>query len=107
MRKYHPAVYQKLQREDEGERRLFFTSILTKGQQDGYVREDVDIMFQIYLLDRQLHFLGEPESLEHLEYTFAQIISTILDNFILALATDKGREEFERLSREEKMLQEE
>ena len=97
MRKYHPTVYQKLQQEDEEERKQFFTHMLSKGQQDGYIRKDVDVDFQIYLLDRQLHFLGEPEALDHLEYTFAQIISTILDNFILALATDKGRQEFERL----------
>ena len=75
----------------------FFTHILTKGIKEGYFREDADIEFQIYLFGKQLQFLREPETTTQMEYPFARVISAILDNFMLALATEKGRKEFEQL----------
>jgi len=100
MRKYHPAVYQKFRETEAEETKQFFTHILTKGIKEGYFREDVDVEFQIYLFGKQLQFLREPEVTTQMEYPFARVIPAILDNFMLALATEKGRKAFEKLQQE-------
>ena len=100
MKKYHPTVHQRIAEIDSDFTKNFFTALLTNGMKGGYIREGIDIELQIYLLGKQLEFLREPEVISNMTYPIERVISTILDNFLLSIASEKGRKEIERLHEE-------
>lgn len=58
---------------------------------------------QMLLLNRQLSFLEELERPLDTDYPVPLLISTIVDNFILSISTERGRKEFENIKKEEKI----
>ena len=96
IKKYHPAVYKKLTEEEEKAKQGFLEILLDKGISEGYFRKDIDKKLQIYLLSTPLTYLGDPELISRLEYPVYTIVCTVLDNFVRAIATEKGLKEIER-----------
>lgn len=105
MKKYHPAVYQRIGDQDEESTKAFLVSLLDDGIKKKYFRDDIDKELQLYLLSKQLHFLREPDVVSKLSYPLSVILSTIFINFIYAIATEMGIKEFERLKNESKLTE--
>lgn len=105
MKKYHPAVYQRIGEKDEESTKIFLVTLLEDGIKKEYFRNDIDKELQLYLLSKQLHFLREPDIVSQLSYPLSKILSTIFINFIYAIATEKGIKEFERLKNESKQTE--
>lgn len=97
LRKYHPAVYERVAKQEEESTKKFLVALLDNGIKQELFRKDIDKELQLYLLGKQLHFLKDPEITSKLEYPISVIISTIFINFIYAISTEKGLKEFERL----------
>ena len=76
-------------------------AVLNRGVAEGFLRSDTDMKLQTYLLTKQFSFFKEQELANVMEYPKADMVSVIIDNFILALATEKGRDEFEKIKKEE------
>lgn len=102
MKKYHPAVYQRIAEQDEESTKRFMENLVNYGIRTKYFRDDIDKELQLYLLNKQLYFLREPDIVSQLKYPLSRILSTIFINFIYAIATEKGIKEFERLKNKTK-----
>lgn len=100
IKKYHPEVHQRISDCDTVFINNLMTQLLESGIRKKYFRKDIDMDIQIYLFGKQLSFLGEPEMMSQISYPIPVIISTIIDNFILSIATPAGVKEHERLCRE-------
>ena len=90
IRKYHPAVYERVAKQEEESTKKFLVALLDNGIKQELFRKDIDKELQLYLLK-------DPEITSKLEYPISVIISTIFINFIYAISTEKGLKEFERL----------
>lgn len=99
LRKYYPSVFQKLRAEDESFSKRFLETLIEQGIEQGYFRKEIDTDIQVYLFSKQLRFLQEPDNLTDYTYPLQKIVSTIIDNFLLAIATKKGLETFEEMQR--------
>lgn len=102
VKKYHPEVYGKILREESKFMETIMAAVLNRGVAEGFLRSDTDMKLQTYLLTKQFSFFKEQELANVMEYPKADMVSVIIDNFILALATEKGRDEFEKIRKEEK-----
>ena len=102
LRKYHPAVYERVAKQEEASTKKFLVALLDSGIKQKLFRADIDKELQLYLLGKQLHFLRDPEITSKLEYPISIIISTIFINFIHAISTEKGIKEYERLKNKAK-----
>lgn len=92
VKKYHPAVYQKITEIDEKNASIFLNEIINKGIEEGLFRQDINREVQTYLLSKQMQFLANPELIDKLAYPLELIISTIIKNTIRHFATPKGLE---------------
>lgn len=101
IKKYHPEVYGKVLRDELNLMETTMDAVLKRGVREGFLRSDTDMKLQMYLLAKQFNFFREQELANAIEYPGADLVSVIIDNFILALATEKGREEFEKIKKEE------
>lgn len=104
MKKYHPAVYAKVKAAHEKLTKDFLSSLLDQGIKAGYFRPDIDRDLQIYLLNTPLQYLGDPELGINLPYPIPMVVCTILDNFMRAIATEKGLREIEKYEAEQKTI---
>lgn len=102
MKKYHPEVANRISIDDCRFITEMLTKVLLHGIRDGYFQKDLNMDVQIYLFSKQMSFLGEPETMNAMDYPIPVIISTIVDNFIRTICSGKGIMEFERLKEEEK-----
>ena len=107
MKKYHPAVYQKIAETEEASTKEFLVKWLENGIQQKYFREDIDKELQLYLLGKQFHFLKDPNVVGQIEYPLSVIITTIFTNFVYAISTEKGIKEYERLKNNSKQVKDE
>ena len=107
MKKYHPAVYQKIAEAEEAVTKDFLVKWLENGIKKKYFREDIDKELQLYLLSKQLHFLRDPNIVGQIEYPLRVIITTIFTNFVYAISTEKGIKEYERLKNNSKQVKDE
>ena len=83
MKKYHPAVYQKVVEQDAALTKEFLVTLLDSGIKKKYFRDDVDKELQLYLLGKQLQFLREPEVISQIIYPLPVIVTTIFCQFYL------------------------
>lgn len=95
MKKYHPAVFEKITRQDEERMGLILNTIIEKGKAEGSFRKDLDQDIQVYLLTKQIGQMCDPEILVRLAYPMEKIVITIIENFIRGIATEKGIKELE------------
>ena len=96
MKKYHPVVYQKIVKKDEEYTKCFLTELIKEGIDKGYFRSGIDSELQIYLLGKQLSFLEDPEIYTKMAYPIEIIVEAIIDNFLMAISTEKGIQEIEK-----------
>lgn len=101
VKKYHPEVYVRIQREEMKFTESLMEVVLEKGIRDGFLREDADMKLQVYLLTRQFAYFKEQELANTVEYPMSVILSAMIDNFILSITTEKGRNEFEKIRKED------
>lgn len=101
IRKYHPEVDKRIKEEERIFIKSVLTEALTNGIREGYFRKDLDMDIQIYLFTAQMSFLGDPETMNAIIYPVPELITTIIDNFIIAISTDKGETEFKKIWAEE------
>lgn len=101
LRKYHPEVDRRTGEERDKIMKTVLRSILSVGMKSGYFRKDLDTELQMYIFNRQMSFLIEQEVPTDPVYPVSLLISAILDNFILAISTRKGVEEFEKIRKED------
>ncbi len=102
IKKYHPGVYAKILREESEFMETLMGVVLKRGVEEGFLRSDTDMKLQTYLLTKQFSFFKEQELANAMDYPKADMVSMVIDNFILALATEKGREELEKIKKEER-----
>ncbi|WP_251620024.1 TetR/AcrR family transcriptional regulator [Odoribacter lunatus] len=100
IKKYHPDVHQRVLAEESTFMETLMDTVLQRGVAEGFLREDTDMKLQVYLLTRQFCFFREQEFENSGEYPIGDVMSMIIENFILALVTEKGRQEFERIKKE-------
>lgn len=105
MKKYHPEVEKKIVEEDGKFIHNLLTTVITKGIKNGYFKKELDTEIQIYLFGKQMSFLGDPEVMNQMIYPIPVVISTIVDNFILAISSEKGITEFEKRKKEKERKQ--
>lgn len=105
MKKYHPEVEKKIVEEDGKFIHNLLTTVITKGIKNGYFKKELDTEIQIYLFGKQMSFLGDPEVMNQMIYPIPVVISTIVDNFILAISSEKGKTEFEKRKKEKERKQ--
>ena len=98
IKKYHPAVYQKIMRNDENFTKNFLTDLIKTGINQKYFRSEIDAELQVYLLGKQLSFLREPEVFSQIAYPIETVVETIINNFLMAICTEKGIKEIEKQS---------
>lgn len=96
MKKYHPTVYSKIKNTEEELTREFLEKLLDKGIEQGYFRADIDKNLQIYLINRPMRYISDPDINMNVEYPISTIVCTVLDNFMRALSTEKGLREIEK-----------
>ncbi|MDR0982150.1 MAG: TetR/AcrR family transcriptional regulator [Culturomica sp.] len=99
LKKYHPEVHKRILEKNDCFLRELLTEIVKKGIKIGTFRKDIRIDLNIYLIEQILRELRQLDMMENLPYSLPEIISTIIDNFILASATEEGRMEFETLKK--------
>lgn len=95
MKKYHPAIYEKIIQYDDNRMKMILSAIMEKGFQEGSFRKDIDLEVQVYLLTRQIGYLGDPETLVRLSYPVDRIVTTVIENYIRSISTEKGLKELE------------
>lgn len=100
MKKYHPAVYEKIAQQDEEKAKMVFDTIIEKGIKEGSFRNDIDKRMQIYLICKQIQTFGEPETILTLPYPIEQIVPAVIENFIRNLASAQGLLELEKQKQE-------
>lgn len=103
LKKYHPEVDKKIRAEKDRIMKSVLKGVLSVGIEEGFFRQEADMDLQMLLLNRQLSFLEELERPLETDYPVSLLISTIVDNFIMSISTERGREEFEMIKKKEKI----
>ena len=101
VKKYHPAVYQRMRERDAKTVTEMLNQLIDKGIADGTFRQDINREVQIYLFYKQLEVLHDPEAFDALPYPMDIVLATIIKNTIRHFATPKGLEVLNRLLQEE------
>lgn len=107
MKKYHPGVEKRIVEEDWRFIYNLLSKVISKGIKDSYFKKELDTELQIYLFGKQMSFLGDPEVIDRIEYPIPRVISTIVDNFILAISSEKGIKEFQKIKEGKEKQQQE
>lgn len=97
LKKYHPDVYKRINESEGKFIHSLLTELIERGIKEEYFRKDIHIEVQVYLFVKQMSFLGEPEMISELKYPVGIIVSTIVENVIRSLSTQKGSQELEKL----------
>ena len=101
VKKYHPAVYQRMRERDAKTVTEMLNQLIDKGIAEGTFRQDINREVQIYLFYKQLEFLHDPEAFDALPYPMDIVLATIIKNTVRHFATPKGLEVLNRLLQEE------
>ncbi|MCH5243297.1 MAG: TetR/AcrR family transcriptional regulator [Lentimicrobiaceae bacterium] len=103
LKKYHPAVFDKLSQHFELFIQQFYSMVFKKGQAEGVFRTDIDTDMQIWLLVEQFCILRDPEKRDNLKYPLGDIVYTVTENAIRSVATSKGIEELDKFKKSKKL----
>ena len=77
LKKYHPDVFDKMDRHFESFIQKFYSMVFHKGQDEGIFRKDIDSEMQIWLLCEQFRMLHDPEKRGELKFPIKDIIYTV------------------------------
>lgn len=83
---------------EENKRRHYqnLHDVLKKGVEEGYVRDDINLMLQCYLLTIQMEALKRSEDLIIKDISLLEVFDNIILGFLRAISTSKGLLELER-----------
>lgn len=101
LKKYHPEVYKRVNEKEKSFFHTMFRDLLQRGIDKNLFYKDLNISLQVYLLSGQLNILKRTDIQNSLEYSMPLLVSTIMDNFILAIVTSQGLKEFKESVKEE------
>ena len=87
--KYYPNVYDKIKMESQ-KANDFFKSILAEGIKQGYVREDLNTDVAAFLVEESMYIYIRASYLEKPPFTFEELFSTMMTNFIRGISSEKG-----------------
>ena len=94
--KYYPNIHQQLQ-EDVNMNKFYFRKFLNKGVEQGFIRKELDIDIVAFLVEQNNYiflrasYLKDPMA-EKPKFTFKELFTTMLINFIRGISTNKGIE---------------
>lgn len=87
--KYYPNVYEKI-KEDTQRSNEFLKSVLNRGIEQGYVRENLNTEVTAFLVEESTYIYIRASYLETPPFTFRELFSTMMTNFIRGISTEKG-----------------
>lgn len=100
MKKYHLAVYEKVTEKMQKLTNEFLDMVIRKGCAEGLFRADANYKLQCYLLTKQFILFASPESLSTLHCSVNELVSSLFENFVRAIATPDGMLELDRVKRD-------
>lgn len=100
MKKYHLAVYEKVTEKMQKLTNEFLDMVIRKGCAEGLFRADANYKLQCYLLTKQFIMFASPESLSTLHCSVNELVSSLFENFVRAIATPDGMLELDRVKRD-------
>ena len=103
LKKYYRPIYQKIElRKQDGFQ--FFIPLMTKGIEQGLIREDINFEMIIWLVKAQFKSLIDDEYIPTDKYSTNEFIRAIILNFIRGIVTPLGNAQVEQMM--EKIKQE-
>ncbi len=90
IKKYYPEIFHfkgKEQREKGYNRIIRF---IRKGQQEGFIRKDINEDIVTKLITEQFRIMGNEELFPHDKYSRSELLENIAINFIRGIATEEG-----------------
>lgn len=72
--------------------------VLNKGVEEGYFRNDINLMVQCHMLTIQMEALKRSEELFSKELSLVEVFDSIILGFLRGIASPKGLEEIERFT---------
>jgi AcrR family transcriptional regulator len=91
LKKYHPALYRKIQSR-QSHVPAAFTALLDRGVDEGLIRDDLNFEIMLWLIKAQFKALVEDAFLPTNKYTIDEFSRAILLNFVRGIATPLGNE---------------
>ena len=91
LKKYHPQIYQRIEKKQENETNTFHP-LLERGVEQGLIRNDINLEICIWLIKCQFKALIEGNLVMHDKYSTNQYVRAIILNFTRGIATPKGNE---------------
>lgn len=96
MKKYHPAIYEKITQQDNSHIDKCMQFLFRKGWREGMFRKDIDTEMQTEILNMQISYLADPENWPKLKHPAHIILLHVFVNFIRSIATPTGIAELEK-----------
>lgn len=87
--KYYPKVDAFLKEEAEKANR-FFIEFLQKGIEQGVIRENLNVQVVAFLVEESVSVYIRASYLEKPPFSFSELISTMMINFIRGISTERG-----------------
>ena len=94
--KYYPNIHQQIQ-DDVDMNKYYFRQFLTEGVEQGFIRKELNLDAVAFLMEQNNYnfmrasYVKDPLS-EASNFTFKELFSTMLINFIRGISTNKGIE---------------
>lgn len=96
MKKYHPAIYEKITQQDNSHIDRCMQFLFRKGWKEGMFRKDIDTEMQTEILNMQISYLADPENWPKLKHPAHIVVLHVFVNFIRSIATPAGIAELEK-----------
>lgn len=87
--KYYPRVYAFL-KEESRKGNEFFVKFLQKGIGQGVIRENLNLEVVAFLVEESTSVYIRASYIDKLPFSFSELMSTIMINFIRGISTEKG-----------------
>jgi AcrR family transcriptional regulator len=96
IQKYHPNVWALMAKHNQEHVIPNILKILTKGIEQGYFREDLNIHIAARLHVEKIRIMFDPNIFPYTKYNLSEVYNTIQDLFIRSIITNKGLKYYEK-----------
>jgi len=90
LQKYHPQVWTLMIKNNQEHVIPNILKIITKGIEQGYFREDMNIQIVARLHVEKIRIMFDPNVFPYTKYDLSEVYYTIQDLFIRSIVTEKG-----------------
>jgi len=90
LQKYHPQVWALMIKNNQEHVIPNILKIITKGIEQGYFREDMNIQIVARLHVEKIRIMFDPNVFPYTKYDLSEVYYTIQDLFIRSIVTEKG-----------------